>query len=71
MKILYDPARILAAAEAGARDTHSRLSHHGKGWVLLPDTEKQAVLDERVRRAREYAAWRIGSYEAGETVTPW
>ena len=70
-RVPYDREGVLGLAEAGARDTHGRLRHRGEDWVVLDGREIGLRLEDRVRRAREYAVWRIASYERGETVTPW
>lgn len=71
IKVVYDRERIYAEAEALARDAHVRSRHLNEKWVLLGEKEVGMRLEDRIRRAREYAAWRIGSYENEETVTPW
>ena len=50
---------------------HAKLRHRGEDWVELGGKEVGLRLEDRIRRAREYAVWRIGAYERGEVGTPW
>ena len=70
-RVLYSREKILAEAEAGARAEHARLKHRGEDWVQLDGKEVGLRLEDRIRRAKDYAVWRIGAYERGECDTPY
>lgn len=67
---------IMRDSEQGARHSAQKLGtlkkvEGGNGYVPMTASEIAARTEERVERAREYAVWRIKSYEAGECASPW
>lgn len=69
-------ARILREAEEGARLAARSLSTQVKdlenaGYREMTAAEVAEREQMRVRRAVEYAEWRIAAFERGECDSPW
>ena len=67
-------AHILRMSEALARDTHATLLPgllSPRHDPPLTKADADRMLTERVARARSYALWRTGAFEAGECGSPW
>jgi methionine synthase II (cobalamin-independent) len=69
-------ARILREAEEGARVAARALGREVKdlehgGYRTMTADEVKAREKVRIRRAIEYAEWRIDAYEKGECASPW